>query len=430
MKKYVLIALSIFVFGASVIIHAKQGLAEEKMVALDQVYSYEMMIEDLRALESKYPHTIQKKSIGKTKYGRDIWAVKVGNGNKTVLIDGTIHAREWVATVIIMKMIETYAQQYEQPLLTYEGKTVKEILDDTSIWFVPMLNPDGVELQQHGLASFPVKEHQRFIEMNQGREDFSSWKANADGIDLNRQFPIGWEGTNRSKNRNPTYQYYKGSKPFEALEVVHFVQFVKEIDPEVSISYHSSGQVLFWFYLYDSRQLRATTYELAEKIATETGYKIAPETDNTYTAVYRDWFSVNFERPSITIEVGKYAGEVAIPIDEIAIEWEKNKDVGLLVALEGSRLGEQRIQPMYGYLELDTPGFLYEAPNEASKSLRVLKTQQVIVKERRGDFFYIQTEHGDMWVKAEQYTYIEQDRFLIWLREWLQVVVQKLFHTR
>lgn len=59
------------------------------------------------------------------------------------------------------------------------------------MWFVPMVNPDGVTLQQEELKAFPISLHASLLEMNEGSKNFKRWKANAKGIDLNRQYKAG-----------------------------------------------------------------------------------------------------------------------------------------------------------------------------------------------------------------------------------------------
>lgn len=78
----------------------------QTIVQTDKVYTFEMMEEDIRQLKETYPHLVSYESIGKTHFGRDIWAVKIGNGKGNVFINGSHHAREWISTILVMKMME------------------------------------------------------------------------------------------------------------------------------------------------------------------------------------------------------------------------------------------------------------------------------------------------------------------------------------
>ncbi|WP_051541417.1 M14 family zinc carboxypeptidase [Caldalkalibacillus mannanilyticus] len=187
-----------------------EALAQNKrIVNPKQVYTYEMMTKDIERLAQQYPDLIEVKSIGQTPYGREIWAVKLGNGTPNVFFNGSHHAREWLTTNLLMDMLDQYAQAYKNKQ-EISGYNVQSILDHGSIWFVPMVNPDGVTLQQSGLKAFPKEDHKKLIAMNNGGSNFARWKANAQGVDLNRQYPAGWD-TIRNNVDKPHYMNHKGS---------------------------------------------------------------------------------------------------------------------------------------------------------------------------------------------------------------------------
>ena len=91
-------------------------------------------------------------SIGQSEKGKNIWAVKLGKGKKSILINGSHHAREWLTTLLIMKMINAYAKAYESKS-NIDGYSTN-ILDEVSLIFVPLLNPDGVQIQQGDFTAF------------------------------------------------------------------------------------------------------------------------------------------------------------------------------------------------------------------------------------------------------------------------------------
>ena len=61
-----------------------------------------------------------------------------------------------MTTNVLMEMIDTYTESYRKKS-TFAGYNVKSTLDKTSIWFVPMMNPDGVTLVQKGLNGVDSK---------------------------------------------------------------------------------------------------------------------------------------------------------------------------------------------------------------------------------------------------------------------------------
>ena len=150
---HILLALVLFITFIPL-----QKASAASIVNAATTYTYDRMTRDIQTLAKTYPNVIQYRSIGKTKYGRDIWAVGLGSGSATIFINGSHHAREWMTTTLNMTMIEQYAAAYTANR-KYEGYNARAILDKTTIWFVPMVNPDGVTLQQLGLSAFPASVH-------------------------------------------------------------------------------------------------------------------------------------------------------------------------------------------------------------------------------------------------------------------------------
>ena len=117
--------------------------------------------------------TTEKRIIGRSFFGRDIFAVKVGDGSPVGIAQYAIHGREYITAELAFR-------HYERGV--YKG----------SLWLIPLVNPDGALLSQKGLQSVENEEDKnRLLKWNKG-EDFSLWKANGRGVDLNVNFPARW----------------------------------------------------------------------------------------------------------------------------------------------------------------------------------------------------------------------------------------------
>lgn len=330
-----LFLLFIIIFSLS----AKVDIAKADIVNPYQIYTYKQMEADIYKLQREYPDLIKVKSIGKSEYGRELYAVSVGKGTATIFINGSHHAREWMSTTLNMNMIEQYAKAFRNKQLI-NGYGAKRILNECTIWFVPMVNPDGVTLQQYGLSAFPKDLHTSLIKMNQGSTDFKRWKANGKGVDLNRQYNGDWTGVYSPSS--PSYANYKGTSPHSAAEIKAILNFTYEIDPEIAVAYHTSGKVLYWYYKQTGSDY-SRDYEYAKELGKMTGYSLIKPVPNVRGGGYTDWFIQALKRPGFTPELSRYYHETHVSITEFPTIWKENQVVGLYLANEGYKLYQKRL---------------------------------------------------------------------------------------
>lgn len=333
-RKIYRLLISIVIIYFIIFTHPDDAKAAN-IVNANQTYSYETMVRDMKKLAKKYPDIIQYKVIGKSEYNRNIYAISLGTGNSTIFVNGSHHAREWITTILNMYMLEQYAKKYKANA-TYGGYNVKKILDETTIWFVPMVNPDGVTLQQYGLSNFPKTVHSSLIRMNEGSTNFKRWKANARGIDLNRQYNADWPNIVNNYSY-PRWSNHKGTRPEQAAEIKAMIKFTKEVDPEITVAYHSSGEILYWYFNQKGKNYNRD-YQYAKKLRQMTGYPLVNPKPNPSGGGYTDWFIQHYKRPGFTPELGRYAGNTHVPVSEFSRIWSQNRYVGLYLAKEGYKL--------------------------------------------------------------------------------------------
>ncbi|NEW04967.1 gamma-D-glutamyl-meso-diaminopimelate peptidase [Paenibacillus sp. SYP-B3998] len=380
--------------------------ANKEIVNPYQTYTYDLMSEDVKKLAAAYPDLIQVKSIGTTAYGKDIKAVKLGKGEANVLIDGAQHAREWMGTNLILYMIDRYAYAYEHNM-KFNEYVVRELLNRCSIWFIPMVNPDGVTLQQLGPSAFPEELSSQFISMNGGSNDFNRWKANAEGIDINRQYPADWTGI-RNASKYPMYKNYKGAEPVVTAEAKSMIRFTYESDPEIALSYHTSGRVLYWNFHTDSKNLERDR-KMAETISGMTGYSLVMPETNPSGGGYTDWFIAQFGRPGFTAELGPYIEEAELPIWTFSDIWKENETLGLYLASEGYKLWQQRypIETVENKLQLLETVKLYNRPSESFPTGGEISSGKVSSDARMGEWYRLSTWMGSKWIHLDETAYLQ-----------------------
>ena len=135
----------------------------------------------VRGLKARYPF-IKTGKIGDSVMGKPILLIKLGHGENQVFYNGAHHANEWITTPLLLKFIEEFLIE-----AAYEIKTAgkSSILEQTTLYIVPMVNPDGVDLVNGAIpkplftAQTPQKSRAKYPDI-----DFpSGWKANILGVD-------------------------------------------------------------------------------------------------------------------------------------------------------------------------------------------------------------------------------------------------------
>lgn len=297
----------------------KKNVSHAEMSYLVQVFA------------AMYPEFTKLEEIGRSVEGRPIYAIRLGNGKKEVLFDASMHAREHMSTNVVLEMLDTYSYHYLNKS-NYAGYNVKSTLDAVSMWFVPMMNPDGVTLVQAGAKG--VKNGALATKIN-GSTNFARWKANVRGVDLNENFDGGWNKI-KSSTTKPSFASYKGPRAFSEPEAVALRDFVRKHSFKTYISYHSSGQIVFWFQWQKGAQA-ARDLTLARRVSSLTGYSVVPPYYLLGSGSSADWFIDEKKMPGLTIEISPFVGNRPVPLAYWDRIWKQNYKVGLFIAQEAAK---------------------------------------------------------------------------------------------
>ena len=104
----IFIIAAYFLINFSPLIQADIMIRTGSIVKGKQIYSYEQLEEDISILSSSHPDFIKSKIIGSSVAGKNIYAIKLGKGEKEILLNGAHHAYEHMTTNLLMKMIDKY----------------------------------------------------------------------------------------------------------------------------------------------------------------------------------------------------------------------------------------------------------------------------------------------------------------------------------
>ncbi len=300
------------------------------VVFTDIDYTYTIMEMNIMALQARYPF-LETGTIGTSVLGKNLYYIRIGNGPREVSYNGAHHSLEWITAPILMKFIENFSIAYSNRQ-SIRGYNLKQIFDSSSIYIVPMVNPDGVDLVLEGLNRDNPYYNELLKWNDTGRPFSQVWNANIRGVDLNRNYPASWEEAKAQEAElgvtGPGPTRYGGPSPLSEPETQAMTKFTREHNFRLVIAYHTQGRVIYWKY----KDIRTPgDLRIATIFGRATGYAV---TDTPYAASfagYKDWFIEDFRRPGYTFELG--LGVNPLPITQFNTIYRNNEEAMLLAPI-------------------------------------------------------------------------------------------------
>lgn len=297
------------------------------IVLTDIDYTYEIMERQILELKTRYPF-IEVGFIGESIMGKSLYYIKLGIGANEVSYNASHHANEWITTPLLMKFIENFLKAYVIGG-DIRGYNITDIWNDSSIYIIPMVNPDGVDLVNYWPNySNPIYEQAALLNTT-GLPLPNVWKANIVGVDLNLNYPANWEREHELEIEEgilgPAPRDYGGPWPLSEPESIAMVDFTLKHNFRLVIAYHTQGEVIY--YRYENLE-PPESLVIAKLFAEASGYAILENPGEASYAGYKDWFIQEYRRPGFTIEVG--LGVNPIPMSQFPIIYEQNEEILLL----------------------------------------------------------------------------------------------------
>lgn len=293
-------------------------------------YDHDCLKNDLMLLKSCYPF-LDIDIIGLSVEGREIFSVCFGRGEHIVIYNGAHHGNEWITTVLLMKWVEEMCEAYALNACV-KGYEIQRIFQNTRIIIVPMINPDGVELVINGFKNIKTNQN-KLLKMNRYNSDFSQWKANINGVDLNRNYPAGWNTYKRLEKEKlkifgPGPYKFAGHYPLSEPESKCLYNLTTRIDSRMTLSFHAQGEVIYWQCMGKGLE---ESEPIAKALSKVSGYLLENEGEEEAYAGYKEWYISHFNKPGFTIEVG--LGTNPLDIKQCAEIYEKIEELMLLAAI-------------------------------------------------------------------------------------------------
>ncbi|MDK2918568.1 MAG: g-D-glutamyl-meso-diaminopimelate peptidase [Candidatus Petromonas sp.] len=293
-------------------------------------YTYEIMERDIRGLKVRYPF-IEVGVAGQSVLGKNLYYIKLGEGPNQVFYNGAHHALEWITVSLLMKFTENFSKAYAEGR-SIRGYDVESIWNQSTIYILPMVNPDGVNLVLKGLdPSNPY--YDELLRWNDTGLPFSQvWQANIRGVDINHNYNALWQTYKELAEElgfdEPGPYRYPGPYPESEPETRAVVSFTRNHNFRLVLAYHSQGQVIYWNF---QNLAPPEARRIGEMFAAVSGYVLAEPFGTASYSGYKDWFIQEYRRPGYTIEVGR--GRNPLPISQFDMIYNNNEELLLLAAV-------------------------------------------------------------------------------------------------
>jgi len=269
-------------------------------------HSYRELREELSDLQKRYPRQAKVYILGDSLEKRHIYALKISDNvaldeeEAEVLFLGCHHAREWISVEVPLLFGKYLLENYDQ------SPEVKQLVDQSEIWLVPLVNPDGLEYSIH---------FYRYWRKNRRLNSDGSY-----GVDLNRNYGYKWAYDDTGSSPLPYSAVYRGIAPFSEPETKAIQDLFLKKDFQVLITYHSFSQVILYPWGYTKEpakehdKLQQIAAKMAEYIQQVNGnfYEYGQSGQTLYltNGDTTDWAYGTSSIPSYTIELP--------PVDELS----------------------------------------------------------------------------------------------------------------
>lgn len=197
--------------------------------------------DDLQRLAAGRPELMRLEKIGESVNGLPIYAAQVGRRDgktrPSALVTANLHAGEVISALVALGLVHRLLEgDGEDPWIT-------ALLDQTDFWIVVVANPDGY----HRVIS------------TRGKGGNLGARKNANGVDLNRNFPLAPGARSRhplAGSQNPRSNYYMGTAPLSEPETRAIAELAAAHDFYAAINLHSVAGKFLYPHCYTRRPAR------------------------------------------------------------------------------------------------------------------------------------------------------------------------------
>ncbi|MBP3434962.1 MAG: M14 family metallocarboxypeptidase [Clostridia bacterium] len=278
------------------------------------------------ALTARYPFLCAA-PIGRSVMGRSLWGMTLGSGKHRVLMAAAFHGQEWLTALVCLRLCEELCRSLAEECYLAEWD-IRRAMSGRSVVFVPMVNPDGVEIALRGSEAAGDN---RDAVRSAGGDIHGHWQANANGVDINHNFNAGWKELQQAEQKKGikgfSARQWGGPCPESEPETRALIGLCERASFRHVVALHSQGEEIYWQY---GDNTPPCSELMARVMAAASGYTVSSPEGLASHGGFKDWFISTYSRPGFTIELGK--GINPLPLSDFKKIYEKAREM-LLVSL-------------------------------------------------------------------------------------------------
>ncbi len=255
----------------------KEGSYRPISYEFEKQYEYSELEKKFKSLNNS--DIVNLEIIGSSVEKRNIYSLEIGKGKDKVLVEGNIHAAEIAPTLFITKFAVDLVNSWESG-----NDEIEELLKDHTFVMIPSVNPDGYDYTLFGKST--LKDKKSFVYKENDKIDQDFYKANINGVDINRNMPSQLGGLYfKSKDLHYTVSntksplnnaYYAGeslgSEPETQALIYWILKHYKNAHAYISL--HSAGRVIYNGKPHLSERFNKISSQCAELFNEYTFYTI------------------------------------------------------------------------------------------------------------------------------------------------------------
>lgn len=299
-----------------------------KWLTQHHVPDFEYITYIVNTMKKIYPF-ISVDTIGYSWAGRNIYSISIGKAENSVIYTAATHASEWLTSLVLLRFVEDLCMHVRENKRFSQIDIAKHLKEKGAV-FIPVVNPDGVEISLSGTQS--ARAFAQTASAINGDKSSALWNANARGVDINHNFNAGWEKLKKMEIESGITEaaprQYGGAFAESELETFALSELCRNRNFSSAMALHSQGEEIF--YTYDGK-VPDKAELMAKVLSAFSGYTLVEQNGLASHGGFKDWFINEFNHPAFTVEIGK--GENPLALEELDPIYEKIKEMLLLFLL-------------------------------------------------------------------------------------------------